>query len=428
MSTLMVGAAKRDITPPAGLAMAGFAARSEPALGAHDALTVRALVVEDTALVVVDVLGLDRVTTEAIKARAGLPADNIVIAALHNHGGPQTMVGRFIPGLDPDYLSHLEDETVAAIAQAVAARRPATMRFGEGADPGIAKNRRHANGPTDPHLPVVDFMDMHGIPIATLIAHACHPVVLGADNRQWTADYPHFVRAHYEAARPGSLAIFATGCTGDANTGHSAYASWTLAASNTRTFETADRIGTAVADAALLAPLAERDTADGAAMARRSVGLGYERRETESMAALAARWRAESDAGDAARKALLSGWILWAERGLPDDLATRRLDVPVSALRWGDVEIACLPGEIFAETAHTVRQLAGNPSAIVLGFADDNPGYIPPASEIPFGGYEVDDAHRYYGQPATFAPGSAEALAEAAADALKSLRPANTEP
>jgi neutral ceramidase len=420
--TLRVGVASLDITPPPGLAMAGFAARSEPANGVHDPLFVRALVVEETALVVVDVLGLDRKTTEAIKARASLPAGNIVIAALHTHGGPQTLVDRFIPGLDDTYMRRLEDAVVAAIDRAAAARRPAVMRYGSGADPKVARNRRHENGITDPHLPVLELTDADNAPIATLVAHACHPVVLGADNRLWTADYPGVVRARIEAARPGTVAIFATGCTGDANTGHSAYASWTLKASDTRTFAAAERIGTAVAECALAAPLTLKPASAGASIARREVPLGYQRRETETMEALAARWRAEAEAGDAARKALLSGWIDWAERGLPGDLQSLRLPVPVSALRWGDVEIVCLPGEIFAETAHAVRKAIGNPDAIVLGFADDNPGYIPPASEFPFGGYEVDDAHRYYGQPASFAPGSAEAIAQAAAEAVMALR------
>lgn len=421
MSVLNVGAAILDITPPAGLAMAGFAARSEPATGAHDALTVRALAVEETAIVIVDVLGLDRATTDAIKARAALPAENIVIAALHTHGGPQTLQGRFIPGLDAHYMETLEEAVVHAISDALASRQPAVMSFGSGADPGIARNRRHPGGLTDPHLPVLTFTGTDGAPIATLVAHACHPVVLGADNRLWTADYPGYVRAQIEAARPGTLAIFATGCTGDANTGHSAYASWTLAASASRTFEAADRIGIAVAEKALAASPAPH-SGTGASIARRTVSLGFMRRETDTMEALAAGWRAEAEVGDAARRALLSGWIAWAERGLPDDLATRRLDVEIAALRWGDIEIVALPGEIFAETAHTVRALIGNPDAILIGFADDNPGYIPPASEFASGGYEVDDAHRYYGQPATFAPGSAEALAEAAADAMRDLR------
>ena len=53
----------------------------------------------------------------------------------------------------------------------------------------------------------------------------------------------------------------------------------------------------------------------------------------------------------------------------------------------------------------------------VASFADGVPGYIPPSSEYPLGGYEVLEAHRYYGLPAAFAPGSAERL-EAAAIAL----------
>ena len=39
--------------------MAGYAARNSPANGKKDSLTVRAIVVEKTALVVADVIGID---------------------------------------------------------------------------------------------------------------------------------------------------------------------------------------------------------------------------------------------------------------------------------------------------------------------------------------------------------------------------------
>ena len=39
--------------------MAGYAARNSPANGKQDSLTVRAIVVEKTALVVADVIGID---------------------------------------------------------------------------------------------------------------------------------------------------------------------------------------------------------------------------------------------------------------------------------------------------------------------------------------------------------------------------------
>jgi hypothetical protein len=49
----------------------------------------------------------------------------------------------------------------------------------------------------------------------------------------------------------------------------------------------------------------------------------------------------------------------------------------------------------------------------VISLADGVPGYIPAADAYPTGGYEVAEAHRYYGLPGAFARGSAEALAEA---------------
>jgi hypothetical protein len=89
-----------------------------------------------------------------------------------------------------------------------------------------------------------------------LVAYACHPVTLGADNLSWTADYPHFVRRDIEAAHPGAVALFLTAATGDVNTGHSAYDSMKLGAAPARTFAEAERLGAIIARNALAAPLA----------------------------------------------------------------------------------------------------------------------------------------------------------------------------
>ena len=62
----------------------------------------------------------------------------------------------------------------------------------------------------------------------------------------------------------------------------------------------------------------------------------------------------------------------------------------------------------------------------VVCFAEGNPGYIPPASEFGFGGYDVDEAHRYYGMPASFAPGAAEALAAAAKSLIRNMNSGRT--
>jgi hypothetical protein len=410
---IRAGAALVDITPPPGLLLSGFAARSAPATGTHDPLTVRAVVVNDTALVVADVIGLHEEMSRRIRARCVLPDDNVVIAALHNHGGPVSMAGRLSLAADPHYLQRLEDACVEAINTAFASARPATMTMGLGADPDVARNRRHADGPLDRAVPVLRIRDDEGQMIAVVTAYACHPVVLGADNLLWTADYPHFVRQHLEAAYPGALAMFVTGCTGDANTGHSAHASISLAANPDRSFAAAERLGARIAEAVLQAT--ETPTGSQIHVSNRVLDLAFERRETQSPEELAAAWRAERDTAAPARAALLDHWIAWAQAIAP--IEPEPWPARVTVLDWGGVPIVALPGEIFAETALDIRAHFDGPG-FVIDFAEGNPGYIPPASEFAFGGYEVDEAHRYYGQPATFASGSAESLASAAIELL----------
>jgi hypothetical protein len=116
-------------------------------------------------------------------------------------------------------------------------------------------------------------------------------------------------------------------------------------------------------------------------------------------------------AADAARRALLAAWIAWAEGpALSEPLPQVER---VSVLNWGGLSLVALPGEIFAATARSIRGGVGGP-AVVGCYADSCRGYIPPLEEYPFGGYEVDEAHRYFGMPAGYAPGSAERLSEAA--------------
>ena len=404
---MRAGAAMVDITPGPGLAMSGYVARTRPATGAHDPLTVRAVVVDDTALVVCDVLGVHEEMSARVRARCALPADNVIVAALHTHGAPVSMPGRGGREASPAFLQQIEDACVTAVARARDRARPCNLLLGSGRSPAIAKNRRHEGGPVDDSLPVAKLVDEAGRVVAVLVSYACHPVVLAADNLLYTADFPHYVRLCLEERDPGSVAVFLTGAAGDANTGHSAHASVSLAANSKRSFAEAERIGRHIAECASGALLAGL----GNAVAVRSavVSLGHVRRETQSPEALAEQWKEELKSAEPAQAALLAQWILWAETIAPLELEpwTAR----VSVLDWGAMRLTALPGEIFAETAHAVRALSepGRPS-FVLGYADGNPGYIPPEAEFASGGYEIDEAHRYYGFPATFAPDSVSRL------------------
>lgn len=412
-----VGAAITDITPPAGLTMAGFAARTDVATGAHDQLTARALVVENTALVTADVIGIDSTVSQKIRSRCSLPDYAVTITATHTHGGPASMPGRLWSVTDPEFLCRLENGIVHAIDLAVAARKPARLFGGTGICPGHARNRRQQNGSVDRNIPVLRFDDVNGVTIAILASYACHPVVLGADNLRWTGDYPHYVREALEANYPGAVALFATGCAGDVNTGHTAAQSLSNESNPERTFSMARIIGQNVARSADRAELSEITGKAGCAQIRED--LSFELRESGTPERLAGQWRHQSGTGDTSGDdAVAHIWADWAEQKMGRDIGP--LSVRCTAMNWCGAQVVALPGEIFAKTALEIRQsLSGYAPLFVLSYADDNPGYVPHRDAYSDGGYEVEEAHRFYGLGATFAPGSAERLADAGCKAAR---------
>lgn len=412
---IKAGAAIVDITPPVGLHLAGFAARTKPSEGVHDPLTARALAVNDTAVVVLDVIGIHESMAERIRQRCVLPEDRVIVTATHTHGGPVSMQGRLGRAADKAFLQQMEDGAVEAIRLAVERQEEARLFVGMGGDPNVAWNRRHKDGPLDRSVPVIRVRNKAGDCIAVMTSYACHPVVLAADNLLMTADYPYYVRETIEAAHPGAIALFLTGCCGDANTGHTAQASWTLAANAERTFATAERLGRRIGEAALQAEEVEAVGEIGAG--HRVLDLDLTRLEDEPLDVLAARWREEQAGAEEVRGILLGHWIEWAERNRDVEPGSWR--ARVSLLDWAGIPIVSMPGEVFSETGLSVRAAAKGHPAFVLAYAEGTPGYIPPASEYPYGGYEVAEAHRFIGMPGAFAPGSAEKLAEAGRELLR---------
>jgi hypothetical protein len=400
-----------DITPPPGLLMCGYAARTEPATGTHDPLTARALVIDDTVVVVADILGFHEDSCARIRARSGFADDHVVVIATHTHGGPMPMPGRGGGDADPAFLQQLEDGCIEAIRRAAEQRQPARLLAGNGTNPGIAFNRRTDGGPIDPTVPVLRVEGLDGDILAIAFAHGCHPVVLGAGNRLYTADFPHYARTAVEAAHPGSVALFLPGCSGDVSTGHSPESSISTDTPPDRSYTEAERLGLKLAQSVLAAPLAP--LSGGVSARAEPVELALARTEIGDLDNLAREWRALAERAAApAWATLYRHWATWAVTAAREPLTSWR--GRVTAFTWSGLPLLFLPGEIFASTALAIRasQPAG-PTPFVISLADGVPGYIPPRADYPAGGYEVAEAHRYYGLPAAFAPGSAEALADA---------------
>lgn len=261
---LSAGAARVDITPPAdaALPMSGYAGRKQGFQRIHDHIYVRAIVLSDgthdAAIVSWELIAVPDPAWQAISQRIssqlGIPADDIILTAVHDHDAPT--VGAFSkPGPAViAYTKTVEDKTFEAVREAKANLRPAKFGFGTGKC-YININRReyspkegglelgfNPNGPSDKTVSVLRFETLSGQPIALLYNYADHGTVMGPNNMQISGDWmgaaSRFIEGFYEgkfkqdrsdqgwelqpqqqemAGEKGMVALFAQGAAGDQN-------------------------------------------------------------------------------------------------------------------------------------------------------------------------------------------------------------------
>ena len=409
---LRAGAAAVVVDVEFGTPLSGYAAREGGAIDTHDPCTARALAVEDTCWVAVDVCGLDRATCASVAGAVGLPDGHLVVTATHTHSGPACTPGR-LGGDDPRTRARVVDAAVGAATGALANRVPVRLWWSSVPGAGVAVDRRAPARPVDPPIDLLRLVGEDGDVVGWLVGYPCHPVVLAADNRSVSADYVWALRAVLEAQAPGSVAVFVPGTCGNVNNGHAAEASYTSAPLAGRTFAEAERIGRHLAQTALAGQSTELDATQAVEVRQATVELALAPLDTEPPATLAEQWTAELVDAEPGRAALLRAWLEWARRRTDRDALA--YPAVVTAVRWGGLWVVGVPGEPFLSFADGLRRRVDGP-VLVTGYTGDCPGYLPDAEAYAQGGYEVADAHRYYGMPAPFARGSAERLLEAAVE------------
>lgn len=418
--SLRVGTAVVDITPRVGGHLAGFAVRQAPSERVNDPLSARAVAVTDgdniSVIVALDLIALTLDQHRAWRERAarstGIAASNIVVTATHTHGGPTVTPGALGDEPDDTYLQLLEQRIAEAVAEACSRLEPATISYGAGRCTDVASNRRQPGGPIDPMIPVITVCDIWGATKAVIFSFACHPVVLGADNLAITADWPGAARRRIERVLPGATAVYLQGCCGQLNTGHSPDASMTTAPQQRRTFAEAERIGERIA-AEVLSVGGEQSTGPlKVAVAERAVPIEFRDPGPELGRDVDA-WNAEIAAADPSRAAILAMWLQWA--AARPGLVRNFPEATVAAHRWGDAFLSFLPGEPFVEMALDIRHATRLDRLLTAGYAGGVPGYVPyPPEAYLAGGYEVEAAHRFYGQPGVVVPAVGSRIFEAA--------------
>jgi neutral ceramidase len=237
------GVAKVDITPPPRLPMYGFFDRikgNQLSTGTLDPLYARVLVIEvgerRVALITLD-LGrtfgepLLAQLRQQVKTSAGISF--LIVTASHTHAGPN-ILDRYPEDRAPAWESTAIQKIVRAVSDASRHLVDAQIGTGRG-EVYIGYNRRQVHpdhsvtmlwtnpgkqptSPLDPTVLVMRIDDSHGRSLAVLVNYACHPVVLGPDNLNYSADFVGTMAKTVEKAFDGEpLCFFLQGADGDIN-------------------------------------------------------------------------------------------------------------------------------------------------------------------------------------------------------------------
>ena len=239
---LQLGFGKVDITPRVGVELLGYG----PYLNRHstavrDRLHARALAVSDgestVLLISCDLVGLARVTTEEVRQRVGeahgIPADNVLVHAIHTHSGPVTYPNIGWGDKDEPYLEVLPVRIVAACSEALADMKPGVLRHTVVPCEGIGYDREKLARPEladclredwRPESPETTDTEAHVLTVETegqlrgfLSYFSCHPVIGSQVSRYIHGDFAGVATNLLEREHLGSIGLFLQGCEGNIN-------------------------------------------------------------------------------------------------------------------------------------------------------------------------------------------------------------------
>ncbi|HUF54193.1 MAG TPA: neutral/alkaline non-lysosomal ceramidase N-terminal domain-containing protein [Dehalococcoidia bacterium] len=413
MPELLAGAAVADITPPVGVMMDGYGARTTPSQGVHDPLMARVVALEkagaSAAIVSCDLLGMHPWITAEVRRRAeeghGIRADGVIVAATHDHAAPIGLRAGMFARLDEAAAATLVETIMDAIGEAWEARRAASLSVAQARVDTISQNRRDPDWPIDSELRVV-LVDGEAGPIASIVNFACHATVLNADNLFLSGEFPGHA-ARLLLRETGAPCVYLNGACGDVNP------SWIR-----QDFASVERAGQIVGGAALrlvaemralgpgqrihnvrwdefpeVAPLG-RTVVASLKVARREVEIparDFEDDESYVSRIEQAKMAREGAGDESARRgaaALISRYEgeRWAAAWARRSPTPERTEVQVIRLGKG-LAVVALPGEFLTETGEAVRA-AVDGDVVVAGYANDYVGYVVPEHSYDEGGYE----------------------------------------
>ena len=387
-----------------GCQLCGFAARTQPSIGLLDPLYAKCLYFEDDGERLLwlhaDLIGFDAADVATFRAWAKgeleLDPHQVMLSATHTHNGPPTIRLTGCGEYDAGYVQWLLEQLQQAAVEAIANIEPCRLVRAEGRIDLAVDRRGKPSAHTDARVGLLAAQRDNGSYKAALVNHVMHQVALGSQCRQISADVAGQVAAVLREQLDGSPTVLLTnGGAGNINPPQS-----NVPYAQVQTW------GRQIAVCALDA-LDESVPIEPASL-----------KSARQVAALPLQGMSHTQMQQYAAKGFTHWYETMAER-LDEDPQPLCDDVELFAVRLGDVHFVGVAAEAFSRLADDLRDATGR-TLYVIGYANGDVGYIPPAAACAEGGYEVDSAFLYYNS-FPFRPGGHELLCTQATTMISQL-------
>jgi len=415
-AVLQAGSAMADITPPLGeLVVGGFV--PFPANEIHDPLHARCLVLDDgstrIAIVICDNLGISRDVYDEARAviarNSKIPVNQILMAATHTHSATRAHSAKYRPKVVSGIASVVE----AAINNLTAAK----IGWGGIDEPTEVFNRRwHINqadlarnpfggvdkvrmnpprgnpalikpaGPIDPEVSFLSVQTTNGQPLALLANYSLH-YVGGVNKGDVSADYFGIFSQKIskllgaESSQPQFVGMMSNGTSGDIN-------NINFRAGNPRRYdryekmtEVANKVANRVNEAHKNLTFKSHVKIDSIT---RDLKLTMRKPDPKIKAWFREVMAKPEDAEKFHRyERTYAARVQTLEDG-PDEIS-----VPLQVVRIGDLAIAAIPFETFAEIGLKIKDKSPFADTFTIELANDSRGYLPTPRQHQLGGYET---------------------------------------
>lgn len=402
---LKAGFARLDITPPLDTYLAGYF-KKRYAKEILDFTYLNALAVTDgteTAIIITaDVLGIYSSCADRLRAlieeKTGIPANHVMLSALHQHTSVSLSDGSDIYKNDKAYVETLCRKFIDVAQMAIKDMKEASLSRAEKeteepisfirrymmkdgsvvTNPGLNSRDEilHPCGEADNTVRLLRFKREGGNDIA-LVNFSTHPDVVGGE--AISADWPGFVRSYVEEDLEGVSCLFLNGVQGDTN--HIDILNGRIG----RSYERSKQMGRIIADTVVnvwdkTTPCKNVSVnADITDVYNRTRTDGEERYE-ECKSILD-----DYNKGKKYVETVISEAIRIVD--MKNETIYRRL--PVSVISLGEVAFVGFGGEPFTHYATAIREACPDKYVIAACCTNGFAGYLPTATAFAEGGYEA---------------------------------------